>query len=240
MTAASFPDQLVSPGAWLQRVLQTMISTSAESEHDMRRPTELRYAPPATNDRQGSTHAGMSGQEDGSWAVQPARDDLRGVRSQAAPLISTGTAGDRLDPALAALGAAAEAQDEMAFLAAYHTVDWAKSDAAMFETAIHLAFAAGAHMAARLLATQGAKQHPDSDYLRRAAHVLAPPRVIARSLPAEDDTRANRAWMVANRGAFRGQWVALRNGELLGSGAKLKDLTTRFGIAPEILYARVT
>lgn len=240
MTAASFPDQLVSPGAWLQRVRQNMKATSAESERDMRRPTELRYAPPATNDRQGSKHAGTSGQDDGAWAAQQVRDDLRGTPSHAVALIPPGTAGDRLDPALAALTAAAAAQDEMAFLAAYHAVDWAKSDAALFEAAIHLAFAAGAHMAARLLATQGAALHPDSDYLRRAAYVLAPPRVIARSLPAEDDTRANRAWMVANRDAFRGQWVALRNGELLGSAAKLKDLTTRFGIAPEILYAKVT
>ncbi len=217
-----------------------MKATSAESERDMRRPTELRYAPPATNDRQGSKYAGTSGQDDGAWAAQQVARRPGGTPSHAVTLIPPGTASDRLDPALAALTAAAEAQDEMAFLAAYHAVDWSQNDAALFETAIHLAFAAGAHMAARLLATQGAALHPDSDYLRRAAYVLAPPKVIGRRPASNGGNAANKVWMMANRAAYRGRWVALRNGELLDSGSKLEELVNRFGAVPEILYTRVT
>jgi hypothetical protein len=237
MALAIYPEQFTSPTLWLHRALHSVIPTSSESEQDLQRPTELRNSPPATNDRQGSPHIGMVSQGEEARAVPFALDDLP---PQTAAWFSLGTVSDQNNQALAALAAAAEMHDEAAYLAAYRLVDWDRSDAAMFEMAIHLAFTAGAHMAARLLATKGAAMHPNSDYLRRAAYVLAPPRVITHDLPAEGATTANRAWMVANRNSFLGQWVALRNGELLGSAAKLKELTTRFGVAPEILYARVT
>ena len=79
-----------------------------------------------------------------------------------------------------------------------------------------------------------------SKRLQNAARAFAPPRVLARGLPAEEGPEANRAWIIANRSHYRGQWVALRNGELLGAGERLKDLAARFGIVPEVLYTRVT
>jgi len=141
---------------------------------------------------------------------------------------------------MAALQAAADAQDENAFLATYRTIDWEHSDARTFEIAIHLALAAGAHMAARRLAAQGAALHSESKRLQNVARALAPPRVLMRNLPAEEGPDTNRTWMLVNRDLYLGQWVALRNGELLGAAEQLKNLTARFGIVPEVLYTRVT
>ena len=146
----------------------------------------------------------------------------------------------QLDAQIAAMQAAADVEDEHAFWAVYRTVDWEHGDAAAFEAAIHLALAAGAHMAARRLATQGAVLHPGSDYLRRAAYVFAPPTVLERRPASNHGNTVNKAWININRATYRGQWVALRNGELLGSGRQLKELVDQFGIVPEILYTRVT
>jgi len=142
--------------------------------------------------------------------------------------------------ALAAMAAAAETPSEDAYLAAYGTVDWDQADAGTFEAAIHLAFTAGAHMAARLLATKGAALHPDSEYLRYMAYVLAPPTVIGHRPASNHVNAANKRWLNENRALYRGQWVALRGGELLGSGSTLSELVNRFGAVPEILYTRVT
>lgn len=149
------------------------------------------------------------------------------------------TATNNPDYDMAALALAAENHDEQAFLAACAAIDWRQRDAADFLQAIQWALAAGAHRAAGRLALLGAEYHPEPGPLQAAATVLAPSTVAVRSQPADPSTAANRVWLSTHRSQHRGEWVALRDGVLLGSAAILADLTARFGIHPEILYTRV-
>jgi hypothetical protein len=75
--------------------------------------------------------------------------------------------------------------------------------------------------------------------MQKYARVLAPPRVLHSNLPPDPTIRANHAWLRGHRLAHRGQWVALRNGELLAAAPTLHELTERFDVSPTLLYTRV-
>ena len=85
----------------------------------------------------------------------------------------------------------------------------------------------------------GAEKHSDSNELRVAAYVLAPPTAVVRRVPANPSAALDNEWLQIHRNQYRGQWVALRGGNLLGNADALATLTTRFGIDPDILYTRV-
>lgn len=149
------------------------------------------------------------------------------------------TATNNPDYDMAALALAAENQDERAFLAAIAAIDWRRRDETDFLQAIQWALAAGAHRAAGALALRGAQLHPDDDKLLTAARVLAPQTTSAAHQAADSYVALNRSWLKAHREQYRGRWVALSGGNLLGSAAALEELTARFGVNPQILYTRV-
>lgn len=132
----------------------------------------------------------------------------------------------------------ADAGDAQAFINAYHAIDWSFCTLAEFARALHWALTAGAHLTARTLATTGAAQHPDDAELQKAARVLAPPKLLRR-LPADPTIRANQDWLRTHRLEYRGQWVALRNGQLVGNSDSLETLTSIYPISPDILFTKV-
>lgn len=140
---------------------------------------------------------------------------------------------------LAQLAVAAENGNAQAFVTAYSLVDWHKRTANEFKYAIQWALSAGAHLAARSLAATGAAQYPDHDELQKAARILAPPKVLRRALPAEPAKRANHQWLQSNHSQYRGQWVALRNGQLLAAADSFQALTNQQAIVPDILFTKV-
>jgi hypothetical protein len=144
-----------------------------------------------------------------------------------------------IDYEMLQLQAAARSGNERAFIAAYHTTDWSRRSADDFLQAIQWALAAGAHLAARNLSTRGADRYPDHDELQKYARVLAPPKIIQRNLPPRPDLRANRDWLMRHGDLYRGQWVALRNGELLGSAPSLQTLVAKIGDTKSILVTKV-
>lgn len=143
------------------------------------------------------------------------------------------------DDAMARLEAAAAAGDERAFLAAKDAVDWGARSAADFLRAVHLALSAGAHMAARNLAAQGAQRFPAYAKLAKFARILAPPQVIHAPAQPNAGVRANRDWLMAYGEDYRGQWVALREGYLLAAGDSLDSVIAQVGGTDSILFTKV-
>jgi hypothetical protein len=143
------------------------------------------------------------------------------------------------DEAMARLDAAATAGDERAFLAAKDAVDWETRPAADFLRAIQLALSAGAHMAARNLAAQGVQRFPHHSELAKYARILAPPRVIRTPARPNAGLRANRDWLMTHGTQYCGQWVALREGQLLGVGDSLDSVITQVGATDGILFTKV-
>ncbi len=139
------------------------------------------------------------------------------------------TTGQKNDEVLAGLIAAADAKDDLAFLTAYEQITWANQPAEKFVQAVHLALAAGAHLLARDLSQEGAERYPDHPELAKMAHILAPPVVRTVATPPNTTWKADREWLKAHWREYRGKWVALLNGTLLGEAASLDALIDQIG-----------
>ena len=140
---------------------------------------------------------------------------------------------------MAGLKAAAHAGDELAFLDARRAMDWNKRSAKDFSQAVRWALEAGAYRAATLLATEGAERFPQHAELAKMARILAPPKVIRSDLPPDPSIAANMDWLRAHRDEYRGQWVALRAGVLLGTGNSFGELADRIGDIKGVLITMV-
>ncbi len=110
---------------------------------------------------------------------------------------------------------------------------------AEYIAAVRQALAEGAHLDARQLASEGYEKHPGNDELRRMAKVLAPPRIISTNLPANPGIALNARWLKESASEYKGQWVAVYNGELLGSAATLSDLTQKIQLPKGTLLTKV-
>lgn len=79
------------------------------------------------------------------------------------------------------------------------------------------------------VAVEGLKYHPDHAELKKYAHILAPPKVTSVDRGGHPEVRANREWMKENRARYRGQWVAIKNGQFLASGKNLDEIVEQVG-----------
>jgi hypothetical protein len=146
---------------------------------------------------------------------------------------------DQADKAMAHLAELADRRDEAGFASALQAMDWSSRPAGEVLRAVQLALMAGAFLGARRLSQDGADRYPAHAELQRYARVLAPPRVIARNLPPRPDLRANHDWMKREADAYRGQWIALRNGELLGTASSFDALADQFPDPRDILLTKI-
>ena len=127
----------------------------------------------------------------------------------------------------AGLRTAADSGDEIGFIVALREAPRDALTAQDWELAIRLALQAGAHVQARELAQEGARRFPNDQRLQKRAHILSPPRVVgAFSVESENAAaqKADHEWMRTHWGEHRGQWIALRNGQLLGTASTLREL----------------
>ena len=145
----------------------------------------------------------------------------RGTRTRTGK--KTARAGKSTD-GMARLEAAAHAGDEMAFLDARRAMDWNNRSAKEYSQAVRWAIEAGAHKVARQLAVQGAERYPDHAELVKFARVLNPPKAFSSHLPPDPSAKADMDWFSKHSAEYRGQWVAVRNGSLLGAAPTIQAL----------------
>ncbi|WP_289500391.1 hypothetical protein [Gloeocapsopsis sp. IPPAS B-1203] len=98
-----------------------------------------------------------------------------------------------------------------------------------FISAIQTALECGDHATAQQISTQATENYPHHKQLLKYAHVLAPPKISIDKRPLHRDTQANQNWIKENRNEYKGQWVALRNGQLLSSASSAKELIEQLG-----------
>jgi hypothetical protein len=118
-------------------------------------------------------------------------------------------------------------------------VPWAACSAADLAWIVRLAPRAGAHLLARDVAARGAQRYPNHAELQKMARILAPPRTVRRDVPTDRSWAANRAWPVAHGEAYRGQWVALKEGELLAAAPTARRVCDAVDRAIEVLILKV-
>jgi len=135
--------------------------------------------------------------------------------------------------------AAAQAEDVECFVALCERLNWRYYPAGDFVAIIRLALAVGAHLTARELATLGRTLYPTHAELAQIAHVLAPPRA-KRGAPASAATRRKDFdWLRNHAAPYRGQWVALKDGELVAAAATVAELRTHIARPEDVFLARV-
>jgi hypothetical protein len=133
----------------------------------------------------------------------------------------------------------AKEANEATFLSALKEVNWSERSASEYVRTIDLALEAGAHVAARELSAKGAEQHPENAELQKRAYILSPPKVTRGATTTGSAHRANRDWLKAHADEYHGQWVAVRDGELLDAAGSMEELVERIGNTKGILLTVV-
>jgi hypothetical protein len=138
----------------------------------------------------------------------------------------------------ALLETAVQADDVHTLARLVEHIDWSRQSPADFVSAVHLALAVGAHLPARHLAMQGHRLYPEHQELEKMAYVLAPPTVKPSSRPADPSGRRNFEWLEEHAAEFYGEWVALKNGELVAHAPTARALKERLPTVRGLFLAR--
>ena len=79
---------------------------------------------------------------------------------------------------------------------------------------------------ARALVLEALEANPEDSELLALQKVLEPPRATPRQVTDADRTQ-EFGWIVANRDAYRGRWVAIQGGELVADAPSFTELRSR-------------
>lgn len=149
------------------------------------------------------------------------------------------SSGEQQEDALAILERAAKAERERPFVDAYRSISMDGRSEGEYERALRLALRTGALLVAEELAKGGSNLFPGNPLLEKYNRLLAPARVIGTSPAGPYKPRDNIAWLKANRSQYRGKWVGIRGGELLGVTDTLEELSEIVGREPGVLLTHV-
>jgi hypothetical protein len=144
-----------------------------------------------------------------------------------------------VDIAFAALELAAQSEDEGLFSETVRQISWTGRPASDFLRAVQMALGAGAHLAARRLASEGAKLYPNHQELSKIANLLAPPRIIESKPPSDSSISDNQAWLRSHTDEYRGWWVALYDGNLVAAAETVSDLKSRLDTTSGLMITKV-
>ena len=133
----------------------------------------------------------------------------------------------------------AKTGDEKYFVDMIRQINWDKMSANNFIYAVHLALSAGANLAARVLAKQGAQKYFDNAELEKLAYVLSPPQIVKTNIPPDPSVRENQAWLCANADEFRGQWVAIKNGKLIAVAQTAREIKSKIRSNDNVMITQV-
>jgi hypothetical protein len=132
-------------------------------------------------------------------------------------------ASDDLIPLLEQVASEASART---FVNLVEVVDWSVRRPDELTAAIDLALREERSALATRLAQLGRELFPHHERIERAARVLAPGSARSTSLPPVERLSASRRWLREHADEYRGQWVAVRQGELVGVAPSLEEMGT--------------
>jgi hypothetical protein len=128
------------------------------------------------------------------------------------------------------------------FVKLVESVDWSAQRPDELTAAIDLALREERPTLARGLAELGRELFPGHERIERAARVLAPGSARSTSLPPVEGLSASRRWLREHADEYRGQWVAVRQGALVGVAPSLEEMATTVDLeeqGADLLVTRV-
>lgn len=124
------------------------------------------------------------------------------------------------------LAAATAAEDPRAFAAQVKQIDWSTRTADELDKAFSMALSLNMTLLARDFAHQGATLFPEYEPLQRAARMFAPGKVRTVQGMPRKGLKESHEWMKNHAEAYRGQWIAVNQGQLIGAAPTLDELRT--------------
>ncbi len=100
--------------------------------------------------------------------------------------------------------------------------------ASLFTAAINRALSTEAVRLARALVEQGLAQYPDNEQLHKYQRGIAPPKVTNRT-PSTSNHARTMHWLSQHSHEYVGQWIAVQDGQLLGTGDTRQALAGQLG-----------
>ncbi len=141
---------------------------------------------------------------------------------------------------LALLSEYADARDYRAFADLVEQLDWATRSPDDLTTAIDLALSMGMSRLPMKLAQLGGRLFPDHERVQQAAYVLAPPVARVTRLPRARGLDDSSTWIQENAGEYKGQWIAVREGRLLGAAYTFDEIKPLIGEGEDAVSTIVT
>ncbi len=83
----------------------------------------------------------------------------------------------------------------------------------------------GHHTIAVNITAKGLDLFPEDSDLQKIAGILAPPKVIRADIPPSAGLGKSVKWLKENRAQYGGQWVAVKDGSLLGHASSRQELS---------------
>ncbi len=139
-----------------------------------------------------------------------------------------------------ALEESARVGDGRTFVKLVKATDWSTRTPEELLNAIDLALYQEMAALAIELAQLGGRLFPDHERVQRAAKVLAPPVARVVRLPRARGLDASMDWFDEHASRYRGQWVAVREGKLLGAAESLEELMPLIGEGEDAVSTVVT
>jgi len=127
------------------------------------------------------------------------------------------------------LAAVADAGDAERFQKIAAHINWERTLPENFVQIIKLGLRAGALLQARRIANIGIADFPEHRLLRKCWELLEQPKITQSRAKPVPTMESNVLWLARNRTRFKGRWVALQNGDLLGDADSLDALRELVG-----------
>lgn len=141
------------------------------------------------------------------------------------------TATGAQNPLLLAIEEAAAKEDRAAISRSAKFADWKSHGPDDLIRVIQACLSLDMVLLGRELAYEGRHLFPNDKRIEQWANVLAPARVVG-TRPASGNAaglEASHRWFQNNSGKYKGQWIAVRHGELLGAAPTLEKLYALIG-----------
>jgi len=139
------------------------------------------------------------------------------------------TSSDLEKPLLSAIEDAAAKEDRETFSLIVKKVDWSKCQPSKLIRSIDLCLSLDMVPLAIELVSMGKQIFPSDKKIEIVARIISPPKVIGTRPAQSIGIDKSKKWIKQNSSKYKGKWIAVQNGELLGGAPTLKELHNQIG-----------
>ena len=118
----------------------------------------------------------------------------------------------------------AQSNASESFVSLAESVDWSKQSARTIRGSLDLALMLNLNKLAVRLAREGSRLFPDDPNLRKAVRVLREPCIRGTVPNSDRKLDDSRKWLCKHAGEYKGKWVAVQAGSLIGYANSLREL----------------